>query len=255
MDVRERSNIRVLHRHFWELSRADVVWDMLKQRRSGRLKVVDIGCGDLFLEEYLQAKGTEALYYCIDVAYSDEELERLNRKSPDIRVYNRMEMLDRQAVKADVILLLDVVEHIEKDAGFLRELYRQSFFTEDTLMLITVPAFQGLYTSHDRFLGHYRRYNYRQLTEVLKSSGLEIEKGGYFYSLLLPFRGLQKLKEKVTGRQGKSTGIVEWKGGPRLTGLLRGVLNTDYRIGKFFNARGCNIPGLSVYALCRKKRV
>lgn len=254
MDLKERDKIKIIKRHPWEMSRADIVLSLLKQELKKGINVLDIGCGDMFLEDYLIKNGVDCHFYCVDIAYSDEEVERLSGRYENVKVYNDLSFFDQANVTVDVVLLLDVVEHVGDDNAFVRDLTLYPFFTPETQMLITVPAFQYLYTSHDRFLGHYRRYNLRTLSELAGVAGLQVRDSGYFYFLLFCFRYIQCMRERVCGTGKETTGLIEWNGGAGLTSFLRMVLNSDYRVGKLLNSVGIRLPGLSVFAICRKKR-
>jgi len=73
-------------------------------------------------------------------------------------------------------------------------------------VLITVPAFQKLFSRHDEFLGHYRRYNLQGISSTAEKAGLEILERSYFFSSLLLPRTLTWALEKnwvvPSGRQG-----------------------------------------------------
>jgi hypothetical protein len=116
-----------------------------------------------------------------------------------------------------------------------------------------VPAFQSLFGSHDTFLGHYRRYSNRQTRKVLKSMGLEIVSSGYFFSLLIPVRLMQVLKEKVFGTKGDvESKLVSWRGGKKKSVIIKHILYIDFLVSRFFGFFGINLPGLSNYVICRK---
>ncbi len=255
MDLKERHRIDCLSRHPWEISRGKVIADILRGTIDGVANILDIGCGDLFLEECLSQYYPESCFFCVDIAFTEEEVTFLNQKQKNISVYNDLKAFAAENQQVDVILLLDVLEHIEDPLLFLNQLLDSPFVTKDTYLLITVPAFQGLYTSHDRFLGHYRRYCLGQLKDLLCKVRLENRQSGYFYFTLLLPRFLQRLKEKWISEGKGTTGLVEWKGGKMLTGGLCWVLTMDYRIGKFFRKMGIGLPGLSNYVLCKKEPV
>jgi 2-polyprenyl-3-methyl-5-hydroxy-6-metoxy-1,4-benzoquinol methylase len=67
----------------------------------------------------------------------------------------------------DLILYIDVVEHIEDDAADLERACRH--LKPGGALAIIVPAFQGLYSPFDRAVGHYRRYSKKRLTEAVPS--------------------------------------------------------------------------------------
>ena len=255
MDLKERRQMNTVKRHPWEMSRAQVIADLMKLNPEREYRILDIGCGDLFLEEYLLERYALLQFYCVDIAYSEEEVTVLNQKNKRIRVYNNFADVADKVRQMDIVLLLDVVEHIERERDFLKELISRPFFTKQTEILITVPAFQCLYTSHDHFLGHYRRYSLKEIRRLVQQADLKLLTSGYFYMSLLIPRMLKKGKENLVGKGRDTTGLVEWKGGAGWTSFLKKVLTFDYRTGKFFKAMGLSLPGLSTYVLCRKKSV
>jgi len=81
----------------------------------------------------------------------------------------------------DTIVLLDVLEHIEDDVGFLWSL-RRALRPGGTLVL-KVPAGDWLYGTMDRAIGHYRRYSKKTLRDALGDAGLR-ESGSFYFNRL-----------------------------------------------------------------------
>jgi 2-polyprenyl-3-methyl-5-hydroxy-6-metoxy-1,4-benzoquinol methylase len=169
MDLKERKKLTSISRHPWELARLEVISKLvapfLKNSNNEDMNILDIGCGDLFFVDSY-SKIVKAKYHAIDNAFTNEEIEALMKehKDKDIFVNNNLEKLKLSGSgKAKIIFMMDVIEHIQEDKKFLTELLEKEFVSKDTILVITVPAFQSLFTSHDRFLGHYRRYTNRSL--------------------------------------------------------------------------------------------
>ena len=151
-------------------------------------------------------------------------------------------------------------EHVEDD----RELQARSArsLTEDGAILVSVPAWQSLYTKHDLFLGHHRRYRPAQLRTVLAEAGLRPEAGGGLFHSLLLVRAAEKLAELGRGVRarpvpaqfggGDEAGVGQWKGGAALTRAVGTMLALDNRASAATASLGLNVPGLSTWALCRK---
>ena len=112
---------------------------------------------------------------------------------------------------------MDVLEHVERDEEFLRSIVnrcagRNHFF-------ITAPAFQGLWSGHDVFLKHYRRYSLDRLERLALGAGLAPTAAYYLYAAILPpawaVRKLAPGRQSVAGSDLKRTGalsnkILEW---------------------------------------------
>ena len=93
-----------------------------------------------------------------------------------------------------MILLMDVLEHVEDDVGLVRLALTAA--AEHAYVLITVPAFQCLFSSHDMFLEHKRRYTLPQVEEMVRAAGLEILSARYFFALLLPIAATLRLVKR-----------------------------------------------------------
>ncbi|WP_282152706.1 class I SAM-dependent methyltransferase [Ruegeria atlantica] len=86
--------------------------------------------------------------------------------------------------KFDLIGLFDVLEHIEDDEATLGALANR--LTSDGRIVMTVPAFQWLWSRHDERHHHFRRYTRAQLADVAAKAGLHMEYGFYFNTALFP---------------------------------------------------------------------
>jgi SAM-dependent methyltransferase len=84
----------------------------------------------------------------------------------------------------DLVVALDVLEHIEQDVESLRSL--GACLAPGGRLLLTVPAYPWLYSGHDLIHHHRRRYTRRGLERVVAEAGLRVHRAGYFNALLLP---------------------------------------------------------------------
>lgn len=160
--------------HWWWRSRASWLlgWiDRIDRRRPCR-RILDVGCGDgLFFEDlgrFGQVQGLEP----------DETLLADSPRREAIHVAP----LDRRfhAEKPfDLILLLDVLEHIEDDDEALRSAHRA--LQPGGRLLLTVPALPMLWSRHDVVNGHHRRYLPRELRDRLRAAGFRVEDVRYFF--------------------------------------------------------------------------
>ena len=84
----------------------------------------------------------------------------------------------------DLVLMMDVLEHVPDDVALLKE-YADTM-EKGGRVLITVPAFQFLWSGHDVFLEHYRRYTIEMMEKTIRDAGLTPVKSRYFFGLLFP---------------------------------------------------------------------
>ena len=244
-------------RHPWESARLQILEILLRAATSdGRLEgeiVVDIGCGDLFVAGELARRCPASEFIGVDIAFDEKTLEllRKNIAVPNLHVFSSMDdALQFLAAPATFVLLNDVIEHVPDDVGFLRTIVSSGLMAAGTKMLISVPAFQSLWTRHDAFLGHYRRYSRGLLRLRVQAAGLRAIADGYFFLTLLPIRAAQAMLERTGVHAGEQKGIGRWGGGRVMTRLLRKMLLLDFNVGRLLSRTGVDLPGLSCYAIC-----
>ncbi len=82
-------------------------------------------------------------------------------------------------------------------------------------MLVLVPAFRSMFSEHDRFLGHFRRYRVAELGQLALAAGIRKRGAGYLFPSLLAVRSAAVIGERFLGRTGpgKARGVSVWRGG------------------------------------------
>jgi hypothetical protein len=249
MDLLERDG-EVVSRHPWELARSKFFVRLLRRfaPASPDVRLLDVGAGDAWFSGQLaDTLPAGSRITCWDVNYSEEDLQRLRKPlivvDADHRATGRY---------FGGILMLDVVEHVEDDIGFVSRIV-ESRLERDGWVLVSVPAYQSLFTSHDNAVKHFRRYSARQAAEVLEAAGLRVEaQGGLFHSLLV-VRGTQAAKERLSGPKDTWVGAGAWSGGPRLTRAMASALGAESRMSEVFGTKTKSVlPGLSYWAFCRR---
>jgi hypothetical protein len=243
MDLSERGS--ATGRHPWEIERFRAYRRILD--RHGALaagRVLDVGAGDGWFGESLVAFLPELRQVvCWDVNYSELELT-----TADPRVVRTAEAPDPGF---DLVLVLDVLEHIEDAPRFIDTQLRP-LSSPGTPVLVGVPAHPKLFGDHDRALGHHRRYRPEQLlTEI--SPWIEVVDHGPLFPSLVPPRAASVAVERLRQRHGPpkanaTHGVGEWHHGPTTTRIVCGLLATDIaatrRLGRF----GQRLWGLSHWA-------
>jgi 2-polyprenyl-3-methyl-5-hydroxy-6-metoxy-1,4-benzoquinol methylase len=154
--------------------------------------ILDVGAGSGFFSRYMLRHTSAREAWCVDVCYpessdSDEEGKPVHcRKEVDF-------------VNADLVLIMDVLEHIEDDAEFLKNYVTK--VPQGAKFLISVPAFQFLWSGHDVFLEHKRRYTLPQLEALVSKTGLNIEKSNYYFGFVFPAALVTRLADKIVHRK------------------------------------------------------
>lgn len=244
MDLKEIHDIHPT-RHPWETARLKALKKILAAELFEGINVLDVGCGDGFISRGLFDPLRRKAITCVDINLSDELILGLTNLSQGVRYQKEMP----QEGRYDLIMLLDVIEHIESDKDFLADVVDR-YIARKGKVMITVPAFQAIYGRHDAFLGHFRRYNLRELTDLTTTCGLTALSSGYlFSSLLLPKLVLYKLLN--LGKT--SEGAGNWNRGKIVTNCVENILNIDNSLLISASRSGIKIPGLTGWVLCEKR--
>lgn len=243
MDLREADQANP-QRHPWETARLKAVRGIIAPSCFEGMTVLDLGCGDAFAARGLFADVPGRSITAVDTSLTDAWIERLSRSSDGITFRRTIPKSSR----FDMVLLLDVMEHVDDDRRFLAEIVERHLGPKGRVM-ITVPAFQSLFSAHDRALGHYRRYRLPGLVQVASACGLEVRHSGYlFFSLLLP----KLLLFKVLRTNNGCDGVGQWRRGAWITFLVEMALRLDNALLTAAARIGIKIPGLTAWVLCEK---
>jgi ubiquinone/menaquinone biosynthesis C-methylase UbiE len=164
--------------HWWHKAKRELILRLLPQYITRkRIKILDIGCGtgknvetfSQFGESWGLDISTRA------IAYGKKRgLQHLARGTA--------EKTGLRAQSFDVVTLLDVLEHTD-DVKSLKEVHR--ILKPQGHIVITVPAYQWLFSRWDEVLHHKRRYNKSGLEQILHDTGYTVEKISYVYSFLI----------------------------------------------------------------------
>jgi SAM-dependent methyltransferase len=187
MDLKESAILDdCVERHWYYRSKAAAMCRYINTLRPKL--VLDVGAGSGFFTKYLLQHTHAAAGLCVDTGYSVDLDENYSGK---VIRYRRT----CSSVAADLVLLMDVLEHVPDDLGMLAEYVR--LVPDGSHFLITVPACQWLWSDHDVFLQHHRRYNIEQLKTLVSNAGLCVESASYYFGFVLPLVALIRMTEGI----------------------------------------------------------
>jgi SAM-dependent methyltransferase len=228
-------------RHWWYRGRRTVIERVLRGLDlPPGARILDAGCGSGRNMIELARHGTVS---GVELSSTSVALARA-RGAGEVVEGSVMEMPFADA-SFELAVSLDVIEHLEDDLGALRELRR--VVTPDGALLVTVPAYQWLWSGHDVVNHHHRRYTRATLQRVAEQAGWRQQRTTYFNSLLLPAAILLRVLDRVNTKTTESS-LDLWVPPEPLNRLLEAPLSLEgAAIG-----RGGRIPaGLSLLAVFR----
>jgi SAM-dependent methyltransferase len=242
-----RATLAVEDDHWWYRGRRRIIGAELDRLPLPRpAEVLDAGCGSgrtlVELVQYGAVRGVELDADVATVA-RDRDLGEI--------VQGRLEELPWADGTFDLITCLDVIEHTPDDRQTLAELLRVC--RPGGFLLVTVPAHQFLWSAHDVFNHHYRRYSRRLLRDTALAAGWTVGRISAFNSLLFAPAAVVRLARRgaADGDAGDGSGAGE----DLYTGpvWLNDALEAPLRLEAGWLRRGHTLPvGLSLLAVLRK---
>ena len=231
--------------HWWYRGRRRIIRAELDRLPlPAAAEILDAGCGSGRTLEELVRYG----HVCgIELSPQAAEMAR-GRGAFDVRI-GRLEELPWEAATFDLITCLDVIEHTPDDRVTLRELCRVT--KPGGWLLVTVPAYQGLWSQHDEANHHFRRYVRGTLRAAAVQAGWHVERMTSFNSVLLAPAAAVRLaqRRKLRRANGDAEYTPDLQIGPA---WLNGVLERPLQAEASWLGRGHTLPaGLSLLAVMR----
>ncbi len=225
-------------RYWWYVARRKVVMAQVENilklvGTAGCPRLLDYGCGTglnlLHLANLGDAYGLDS---------SEIALDFCRRRG----IENVIQLDDRGGGQTDnpfdqpfqVVTMLDVLEHIPNDELALRQV--SGLLAPGGVLLVTVPAFEFLWSGEDFVSGHQRRYSRRSLIRMFHNAGYEVLKASYFNFFLFPMQVAVVLwKRLLRPRSMYRTNLSElpWA----LDSLLTAIMSSEAGL-----LRICNLP-------------
>lgn len=223
-------------KHFWWRVRRQIVLHWVERIAAGsRLDILDIGCGSGdTLRELLGNHNALGVEPDADVILVEPRLKPLVTKMP-------VEEFEPSTV-LDLVLMLDVLEHIAEPEAVLEKV--RGWTRPGGSLIVTVPAYMWLWSSHDVANHHYRRYTRAELIQALNSAGFLVERAEYLFPILVVPKLIVRWLERWRGNVESAR-----MPGKILNGSMVRYLSVEARIGRRLD-RGWP-TGTSVMAVAR----
>lgn len=240
-------------KHWWFVGRRRILHDLVHEilSPSPNATIVDVGCGT-----GANIASLTNQYRCVGIDISSEAIELAKSRFPETEFICGRAPRDLRSLIPEVqlLMLLDVLEHVEDDFTLLSELV--TAVRPGTHLLVTVPADALMYGPHDQSFGHYRRYDKEQLETLWSGLPVSVRMISYFNTRL--YRAIKGLRAWNQWRQrslGEAATDFQRTWGPLnrwLAGLLAGEANVLVDLARGKRDRGYS-RGVSLVALLRRE--
>lgn len=228
-------------KHWWFVTKKEIVLAAIDGHfhKHAAQKVLDIGCGSGLMLNALEDVGQtfgmdmsdDAISFSREIFKGKVEKGLLPNQIPYEENF------------FDLIVALDVIEHIDQDVDSLRAI--RSRIVENGKAIITVPAYMFLWSAFDELNEHKRRYTLTELNTKLVQAGFKVEKISYFNTILFPVIFIVRMLNNILGRDGASD--VDMPSQP-VNYILKKIFGIEKFLLKFIN-----LPfGVSILAVVRK---
>jgi 2-polyprenyl-3-methyl-5-hydroxy-6-metoxy-1,4-benzoquinol methylase len=230
--------------HWWHRARRRIIIEFIQNilDEPSNKRILDIGCGVGTLLSYLKTFGD-----AVGVDVSESAITEALKRDPElsVAVCDYPESPIPWGGQFDLVLILDVLEHIENDLKSLQALH--DILSVDGHVLITVPAYPLLWSMHDEWHHHFRRYTKASLLKVVTEANLDVVMVTYFNTLLALPAMVIRILGKIL-RKAKPESDVKPVFQP-----LNAILNLSFGLEKHI-LRHLTLPcGMSIAVVARKR--
>ena len=225
--------------HWWFVARRKILRDLLStlQLPAGS-DILEVGCGTGGNIEFLLEFGSVT---CVESEGIAARIARERKLAPIMagRLPNELPDFEHQF---DLIVLFDVLEHIEKDGESLVALSR--FLKPEGHIVLTVPAFPFLWSQHDEENHHKRRYTRSSLNDLVTNNEFSIDYISYFNFWLFPLVATIRLIRKIFKYQ------ESWQDMRLPNKIFNRILQSIFSSERYFIKRKVSLPvGISLVTI------
>ena len=246
-----KENDRIMERiseiedeYWWYTGRREILKHILSSLLDTNSRVLNVGCGtgsdSLSVSEF----GAEVF----NTDYSLTALVLNRRKGNEKHFRADCIQLPLKAASLDLVMCLDVIEHVERDIEAMDEL-RRVLDPSDGRLLLTVPAYNWMWTSRDDVAGHFRRYSKKKLKKVLHTGGFEIIFCSYFNTFLFSFMLADFILDHLRKARNSENTFPEFN--RKVNTILRKILSFE----RHFLIKPGLPFGKSIICLCRPRKI
>lgn len=229
-------------KHWWFVARKEIILDFITRYlpNNKNPKILDIGCGSGYMLNTLELIGQVS-----GMDMSDDAI-RFSKEifSGEVMKGFLPANIPYPENNFDIIVALDVIEHVDDDVGALINL--RAHMREGGKIIITVPANMYLWSEHDVINEHKRRYSLEELKTKLVASGFHIERISYYNTFLFPLVLAVRTINNLFKRKAESDMEMP---NSLLNFFLKNIFSFEKYLLRFMNF---NSFGVSIITVARK---
>ena len=181
-------------RHWWFQAKLTIVASLLKRylyRSPGqRPRIADLGCGCGMMLYQLRND-----YDVVGMDGSPQAIAFCAQRGVKAQLGQLPDQLPFPRHSFDAVMLLDVLEHLERDTE--TAVAAAALLKPGGILLCTVPAYQWLYSKRDEHHQHFRRYGRRQFARLFNQPSLRLELLSFYNTWLFPLAAASRLATRI----------------------------------------------------------
>ena len=230
MDLLELGSLQP-EEHWYYKSKFRALRGRESRKTTSQYRILEIGYGSGYFSRAFATRLKCSSVIAYDPNYEDTQVGERGG------VTYTNQVTREEIASADVMLFLDVLEHVPNDVKFLETYVTSS--KPGARFIFTVPAFMSLWSGHDEFLGHYRRYKRSELVRAVENAGLSVESSRYLFVSIFPAVWvIRKFRKRASS---------DMKPVPRLVDfILASILSFEHMLPD------SHLPGLTALCIAEK---
>ena len=225
MDLKELENGINPEVHWYYQSKIQPLIAYTKKllSKAEQVTIVDVGSGSGFFAISLEREFGSKIkkVYLVDINYTSEEIAATQGSKIE------KTLVIPEKIENGLVILMDVLEHLEDDLLMLQNIKANSVGNNNHYF-ITVPAFNSLWSGHDVYLGHYRRYKVDTLNKVLNEARYSISNTYYLYGSLFPMVWTARKLDNMKKNKEATSNMKPFS--PLLNKILLGITSIDMKL-------------------------
>lgn len=174
MDLKELGLIDPF-KHWYYRHKVFMLMTLYNKFKKNTNSIIEVGSGSGFFCKKFFNEFSFRVGYCVDLFYDDSQLNTTS----SLKFQKEL-----PSQNADLYLYIDVLEHVQKPTDLLKETVEKA--DSGAIYIISVPAFNFLWSKHDDYLGHVKRYTLKEIENICLEANLKILEKRYIFAPIFP---------------------------------------------------------------------